>query len=98
MVASLAVSTGPIQREPRRKRLALVRDYMDNMSKGLQLASTAHVTMPYHRLLDQAMEMQRGDRQPPLPARLGPGAGGRLEIGMRRFQHRPSYGAPWDDR
>ena len=30
---------------------------------GLQLASTAHVTMPYHRLLDQAMEMQRGDRR-----------------------------------
>ncbi len=30
---------------------------------GLQLASTAHVTMPYHRLLDQAMEQQRGDRR-----------------------------------
>tara|TARA_Y100001968_G_scaffold171864_1_gene157251 strand:- start:110 stop:1423 length:1314 start_codon:yes stop_codon:yes gene_type:complete len=28
---------------------------------GLQLASTAHVTMPYHRLLDQAMEDRRGD-------------------------------------
>ncbi len=27
---------------------------------GLQLASTAHVTMPYHRLLDEAMEKQRG--------------------------------------
>ncbi len=27
---------------------------------GLQLASTAHVTMPYHRLLDQAMEEKRG--------------------------------------
>ena len=27
---------------------------------GLRLASTAHVTMPYHRLLDQAMERQRG--------------------------------------
>ena len=27
---------------------------------GLQLASTAHVTMPYHRLLDQAMENSRG--------------------------------------
>tara|TARA_Y100001968_G_scaffold95865_1_gene86033 strand:+ start:93 stop:1406 length:1314 start_codon:yes stop_codon:yes gene_type:complete len=27
---------------------------------GLQLASTAHVTMPYHRLLDQAMEDSRG--------------------------------------
>ena len=30
---------------------------------GLQLASTAHVTMPYHRLLDQAMEQRRGDRR-----------------------------------
>ncbi|MFL0792167.1 MAG: adenylosuccinate synthase, partial [Prochlorococcus sp.] len=30
---------------------------------GLQLASTAHVTMPYHRLLDQAMEEDRGDRR-----------------------------------
>ena len=30
---------------------------------GLKLASTAHVTMPYHRLLDQAMERQRGDRR-----------------------------------
>ncbi len=27
---------------------------------GLQIASNAHVTMPYHRLLDQAMEQQRG--------------------------------------
>ena len=30
---------------------------------GLRLASTAHVTMPYHRLLDQAMEKQRGVRR-----------------------------------
>ena len=30
---------------------------------GLQLASSAHVTMPYHRLLDLAMEKQRGDRR-----------------------------------
>ncbi len=30
---------------------------------GLQLASTAHVTMPYHRLLDEAMEKQRGDQR-----------------------------------
>ena len=30
---------------------------------GLKLASTAHVTMPYHRLLDQAMEKRRGDRR-----------------------------------
>ncbi len=27
---------------------------------GLKLASTAHVTMPYHRLLDMAMEKKRG--------------------------------------
>ncbi len=27
---------------------------------GLQLASTAHVTMPYHRLIDTAMEERRG--------------------------------------
>jgi adenylosuccinate synthase len=30
---------------------------------GLKLASTAHVTMPYHRLLDQAIEQRRGDRR-----------------------------------
>ena len=30
---------------------------------GLRLASSAHVTMPYHRLLDLAMEKQRGDRR-----------------------------------
>ncbi|MEB3308147.1 MAG: adenylosuccinate synthase [Cyanobacteriota bacterium] len=31
--------------------------------EGLRLASTAHVTMPYHRLLDQAMEHRRGERR-----------------------------------
>ncbi|ABX08438.1 adenylosuccinate synthase [Prochlorococcus marinus] len=30
---------------------------------GLQLASTAHVTMPYHRLIDQAMEKRRGEQK-----------------------------------
>ena len=30
---------------------------------GLRLASSAHVTMPYHRLLDLAMEKQRGERR-----------------------------------
>ena len=30
---------------------------------GLKLASSAHLTMPYHRLLDLAMERQRGDRR-----------------------------------
>tara|TARA_Y100001968_G_scaffold333870_1_gene400357 strand:+ start:6643 stop:7956 length:1314 start_codon:yes stop_codon:yes gene_type:complete len=29
----------------------------------LQIASTAHVTMPYHRLLDEAMEKTRGDQK-----------------------------------
>jgi len=29
--------------------------------------------------------------------RLGPGSGGRLDIGMKRFAHRPSYGFPWHD-
>ena len=29
---------------------------------------------------------------------LRPGAGGRLEVGMRRFQHPPSYRFPWDGR
>ena len=30
---------------------------------GLQLASTAHVTMPYHRILDQCMEENRGKKK-----------------------------------
>nr|YP_009531098.1 adenylosuccinate synthetase [Paulinella micropora]AXY63787.1 adenylosuccinate synthetase [Paulinella micropora] len=30
---------------------------------GLQLASTAHVTMPYHKILDQAIEQRRGDNR-----------------------------------
>ncbi len=30
---------------------------------GLQLASTAHVTMPYHRLIDSAMEERRGTKK-----------------------------------
>ncbi len=30
---------------------------------GLQVSSTAHVTMPYHRLLDQAMEERRGAKR-----------------------------------
>ena len=29
-------------------------------ASGLKVASTAHVTMPYHRLLDKAIEEQRG--------------------------------------
>jgi adenylosuccinate synthase len=37
-------------------------DYGIDVS-GLKLASTAHVTMPYHRLLDLAMEQRRGDRR-----------------------------------
>ena len=30
-------------------------------ASGLKVASTAHVTLPYHRLLDQAMEQARGN-------------------------------------
>ncbi len=30
---------------------------------GLQLSSSAHVTMPYHRILDQAMEERRGEKK-----------------------------------
>jgi acetyl esterase/lipase len=40
VVASLAVSTGPIQRVSRRKRLGLIREYMDNMANGLNLAAS----------------------------------------------------------
>lgn len=40
VVASLQLATGPIQRAPRRKRLALSRQYMDSISDGLDLAST----------------------------------------------------------
>ena len=32
-------------------------------ASGLKVASTAHVTLPYHRLLDQAMEQQRGNQR-----------------------------------
>ena len=32
-------------------------------ASGLKVASTAHVTLPYHRLLDQAMEQQRGSQR-----------------------------------
>jgi adenylosuccinate synthase len=42
--------------------LDMLLDYGIDVS-GLKLASTAHVTMPYHRLLDQAMEQRRGDRR-----------------------------------
>jgi monoterpene epsilon-lactone hydrolase len=40
VVASLAVNNGPIQRASRKERLGLMREYMDNMSEGLELAST----------------------------------------------------------
>ena len=40
VVASLAVNSGPIQRASRKKRLGLMREYMDSMSEGLELAST----------------------------------------------------------
>ena len=40
VVASLALHSGPIQRAPRKQRLSLMREYMDNMSEGLELAAT----------------------------------------------------------
>lgn len=40
VVASLALNSGPIQRAPRKQRLSLMREYMDNMSEGLELAAT----------------------------------------------------------
>jgi len=42
--------------------LDMLADYGIDIG-GLRLASTAHVTMPYHRLLDLAMEQRRGDRR-----------------------------------
>lgn len=44
------------------EELDMLEDYGIDIS-GLKLASTAHVTMPYHRLLDLAMEKRRGDRR-----------------------------------
>jgi hypothetical protein len=43
------------------------------------------------RYKDQTAEVNRKFFQ----VRLGPGAQGRLEIGMARYAHRPSYAAPW---
>ncbi len=40
VVASLQVGTGSLSRAPRRQRLALSRQYMDNISAGLELAAT----------------------------------------------------------
>lgn len=40
VVASLQVGTGSIQRAPYRQRLALMREYMDGISDGLELAAT----------------------------------------------------------
>ena len=41
------------------KEIKMLEDNDIDIS-GLKLASTAHVTMPYHRLLDMAMEQKRG--------------------------------------
>ena len=30
---------------------------------GLKISSTSHVTMPYHRMLDEAMEADRGSNK-----------------------------------
>ncbi len=37
VVASLAIGTGPIRRAPRKQRTQLMREYMDNISAGLDL-------------------------------------------------------------
>jgi acetyl esterase/lipase len=39
VVASLGIGAGPIQQAPRRERLRLMREYMDNISSGLDLAA-----------------------------------------------------------
>ena len=44
------------------KEIKMLEDNDIDIS-GLKLASTAHVTMPYHRLLDLAMEQKRGDQK-----------------------------------
>lgn len=40
VVASLSVGAGPIRQAPRKEQLRLMREYMDQMSDGLPLAST----------------------------------------------------------
>ena len=44
------------------KEIKLTKDNDIDIS-GLKLASTAHVTMPYHRLIDLAMEQKRGNQK-----------------------------------
>ena len=44
------------------KEIKMLEDNDIDIS-GLKLASTAHVTMPYHRLLDLAMEQKRGEQK-----------------------------------
>lgn len=39
VVASLGIGADPIHKAPRRQRLALMREYMDNISSGLDLAA-----------------------------------------------------------
>lgn len=40
VVASLAVNSGPLRQASRRERLTLMREYMENMAEGLDLAAT----------------------------------------------------------
>lgn len=40
VVASLDVGMGPLQRAPRRQRLGMMRQFMDDMGEGLELPST----------------------------------------------------------
>ena len=44
VVASLATNSAPIQRAPRAQRLGLMREYMDNMSKGVEISATITAT------------------------------------------------------
>ena len=42
VVASFDVGIGPVQRAPRRKRLALMREYMDGISETQDLSCVLH--------------------------------------------------------
>jgi len=44
------------------KEIDMLRDNGIDIS-GLKLSSTSHVTMPYHRILDEAMEKERGNHK-----------------------------------
>ena len=43
-------------------------------------------------------DQQQPIDQPLLRVHLAPASAGRLDLGMKRFAHRPSYGFPWHDK